>query len=60
MDLNTSALEQIRWLKEGKITSEQLLELYREKYEAENPAINAVINTDFESIKILTAQILNK
>ncbi len=57
MDLSTSATTQIRWLSEGRTSSEALLDAYRQQYEKTNPALNAVVATDFETAKTLAQDI---
>ena len=44
---NLSALEQARLLRQRKISARELLKLSRERVEKYNPAINAVVVTDF-------------
>lgn len=53
MDLGASATTQIRWLSEGSTSSEALLDAYRQQYEKINPALNAVVATDFEAAQTL-------
>jgi len=49
IDLTQSAITQIGWLKEGKVSSEQLLQTYIYQYKKVNPDINAIVATDIDA-----------
>lgn len=53
MDLSASARTQISWLSEGRTSSEALLDAYRQQYEKINPALKAVVATDFGAARAL-------
>jgi amidase len=50
-DLLKPATEQLSWLEAGQITSVALLELYIDRYEKLNPALNAIIAVDLDGAR---------
>ncbi len=50
-DLTATAIEQISWLKAGKISSSELLEAYIVHEAETNPALNAIIAKDLDAAR---------
>ncbi len=51
-----SAVNLVKAIKERKISSSELLEIYIERYERYNPSINAIVETDFETARAKARQ----
>jgi amidase len=47
-----SAVHLVQAIKDKKISSSELLELFIERYRTYNPVINAIVDTDFENARI--------
>lgn len=56
-DLLKPATEQLGWLEAGQITSVALLELYIDRYEKLNPALNAIIAVDLDGARSQACEI---
>ena len=47
-----SAVNQVKAIKDRKISSSELLEIYIERYERYNPSINAIVEVNFEAARV--------